>query len=793
MTLKNNQTVEKAINFLLNILIFIFSIFLLVSIYTGFQTRIIGNDYANFFGYSLFEVQTGSMEGSIDAGDWIVVKLTPKVELNDIVTYELNGEYITHRIIEVYNGTYITQGDANNAKDAPVDQSQIIGKVVKVLSGFGIIRKTLFNPAVLLTLIITLFAFNSAFKNNKISFNGNKINFNNLINSFLSTLENLIEKLKERLNGQTIPSDYSGFWDETKSYNIGQDNSFYDTKEYEKLEEELSKTALYRIVSVDNEEVNEDFKILTPKNKTKEEIEEELGKTSLYRIVSVDTSDVGEKYKDVGVKVEKQNQTQTSPKVEKYAELEDELGKTSIFRVISVDADEVNKKEITTEDVDNKPVEDLEKTSHYRFISVAPDEIDNTLLEVAENEMKNPKPKELPQEKVAEPEPEEIPVEEVEGLTSINLDLLKSKNSRKGKNIIDKILIIKKEEINELIDIIVKDDSTYVYRAMVKNKLTTTYTDAKYYDYYGTVEIESRGRNLISKVKKIVSVIAEKLIKDYKGKDTKYGNIVESYVKIFTLIANLEQARDSVSDAKAKREFYKKELTKYYKDWDNQRIENLIEEIMKVQKRYSDTIEFFLKKLETNTFDLKLNKIAGVKNMFGLELDHNISFSKVYSDYIVDKTYSEGIVAEDKISVLLTLLSVRLVNDMLTADFGKKYVFYIPSSLYSKVRKFASLLRIIDNEYAKVNVIILVTYEMLIKNKQIIKEYRKKGYRFGLVFDKDDKLLKKDRPNLYIVNCIFINKRDADMATILSSIPEDLSGKIISENIVEKVGDVGGE
>ena len=323
----------------------------------------------------------------------------------------------------------------------------------------------------------------------------------------------------------------------------------------------MSKTALYRIVSVDNEDVNEDFKILTPKNKTKEEIEEELGKTSLYRIVSVDTSDVGEKYKDVGVKVEKQNQTKTSPKVEKYAELEDELGKTSIFRVISVDADEVNKKEITTEDVDNKPVEDLEKTSHYRFISVAPDEIDNTLLEVAENEMKNPKPKELPQEKVAEPEPEEIPVEEVEGLTSINLDLLKSKNSRKGKNIIDKILIIKKEEINELIDIIVKDDSTYVYRAMVKNKLTTTYTDAKYYDYYGTVEIESRGRNLTSKVKKIVSVIAEKLIKDYKGKDTKYGNIVESYVKIFTLIANLEQARDSVSDAKAKREFYKKELT----------------------------------------------------------------------------------------------------------------------------------------------------------------------------------------------------------------------------------------
>ena len=45
-------------------------------------------------------------------------------------------------------------------------------------------------------------------------------------------------------------------------------------------------------------------------------------------------------------------------------------------------------------------------------------------------------------------------------------------------------------------------------------------------------------------------------------------------------------------------------------------------------------------------FDLKFNKLSSRKNMYGLELEHNISFSKVYSDYIIDKTYTEGIIVK---------------------------------------------------------------------------------------------------------------------------------------------------
>ncbi len=776
MKLKKKNVIEKTINLLLNILIFMFSIFLLISVYIGFQIRIIGHDYANFFGYSLFEVQTGSMGETIKAGDWIIVKLTPKVKVNDIIAYELDGEYITHRVVEIYKGTYITKGDANNSKDEPVSQQQIVGKVVKTLGGLGIIRKTLFNPAVLLALIITLFIFNTAFKHSNISFKEMK-------EKYLLGFEAFKNKIKEIIKGKKEINSYKDY-KKVNSDNLElelEEDNLSKVKKYEKLEEDLGKTALYRIVSVEDEEVSENFKNKTAPRKTEEELEEELGKTSLYRIVSVDAKGLDEKYKTVELKTEDVIQSKTSPKMEKYAELEDELGKTSVFRVISVDAEEVNKNDSLEED-----------DSPHQFVSVNQDEVDKTLLEIAETEMKNPKPPALKEDKkkVVEKEFEE---EDDESLTTINLEMLKSKMGRKGKNIIDKILIIKKEEINELIELLTKNDPSYIYRATIKNKLTTIYTDAKYYNYYGSVQIETRGRNITSRVKALLQIRSDNLKKEYKNKNPKYDNIIEQYKQLFILIADLEQARDAITEVKVKREFYKKLLLKHFKDEEGYKIERLVKEVIKVQKSYLDTITFFLQKLETNMFSLKLNKITGIKDMFGLKLEHNINFSKIYSDYIIDKTYTEGIVAEDKIAVMFALLSKQLINDIMTGNYDRKYVFYLSSSLYTKERKLGSLLREIDNEYAKSNLIILVTYDILLNHRQLLKEYRKKGYKFGLTFNKDDKILKSQLPYLYIVNCLFINKRDEMMKPLLSVIPKDLSNKIISEEMTLKVGDVGGE
>src|SRR5690554_5235487 len=115
---------EVLINRGLNILIILFSMVFLVSLYTGIQTRVLGHKYNNFFGYAVFEVETGSMKGTINIGDWVFVKINDDVKVNDIVTYEQDGEYITHRIVGASSDRYITKGDANNRRDEAIKASQ---------------------------------------------------------------------------------------------------------------------------------------------------------------------------------------------------------------------------------------------------------------------------------------------------------------------------------------------------------------------------------------------------------------------------------------------------------------------------------------------------------------------------------------------------------------------------------------------------------------------------------------------------------------------------------------------
>lgn len=652
MSTKQKNLVEKIINWLLNILIVIFGIVLLVSIYTGIQTRILGNKYANFFGYSTFEVQTGSMADAINAGDWIIVKLTQKVKLKDVITYELDGEYITHRVIEIYNGKYTTKGDANSAKDKPIKQEQIVGKVVNVLGNFGIVRKILFNPGVLISFMVTLFLFNSAIKKNKNEESKKETNY-------FGKLVNLII------------------------------NKFKSKKKVEvKVEEPIV------------EPIVEEEKVID------EAIEDELAKTSLYRVIPVDLS-----------------------------------------------------------------------------------EIDDTFLEIAKNELKEAEQKNLKKDTATEVV--EDPIDEDDSLTKINLELLKDKKgNKKSKNVIETAMFIKREELDELVNILLGEEAARVGALTIRNSLIDTYINTK---YYNLMDEKVTGKNLVKQLEKDIIDSAIELIDKYNGKNEKYSDMVNMHAHALTLIAKLEYVKDSVNETKAKNEFYQKEVSKRYKDWEEDRIETVVDGINKIQRNYNNMLEYLLKSLETNMFNLTFNKLSMVKDMYGLELEHNISFSRVYSDYIIDKTYTEGIIAEDKTSVLLNLLSIQIIRDMMTFNSNKKYLLYIPNTLYTKEKKLNKVLKMFDDKYAKNNVIILVSGEELLSNKTTIKSVRKMGYRYAIVFDKETTINAKERGNIYVADYIFIDKKIVDVEKTLSFIPEELLGSVIYEDVVNKVGGFGSE
>lgn len=131
----------------------------------------------SLFGYRFYTVKTNSMapqkdspSGGFYAGDVIFVKLTPykQAKEGDIVTFLVGDDaYLTHRLKEKLTelngkkGEYmITQGDANNSPDPPVDGERLIGKVDFVLPYAGTVFQFVrTHMIVCLVFICSLFGF----------------------------------------------------------------------------------------------------------------------------------------------------------------------------------------------------------------------------------------------------------------------------------------------------------------------------------------------------------------------------------------------------------------------------------------------------------------------------------------------------------------------------------------------------------------------------------------------------------------------------------------------------------
>ena len=709
--MKNKKTISKVIDVILNILIVIFAIFLLISLYTTIQVKVLGHEYSNFFGYSLFEVETGSMHGTIEAGDWIIVKSDKDVKPDDIITYKQSENFITHRVMEAYGGTYVTKGDANNKADDPIDQSQIVGKVVKTLPGFGILRKTIFNPVVIVLLIICLYLFNLMFKPGKSKFD-QKIEdlFNKLLGKPSKENNNELAKKVEtsKLFKKDEQKEIAEVVKEAKKDKIIKPKDEFDKfDEFVEEEEEESDN------EVDVEEFTQTLNLINLQNNGEEEVieeeeededtEEELSKTSLYRIISVNTSDVD----SVPVKVEKEPKEEKKVKATKAVKATKEKTVTSSKKKneIVLEAEEVVKKEPT-------------KTINQDYIY---------------NRIK----------------------------------------SKKSKNVVEKAFFIKILEYNEILDVLLKPCKVYVYKSKLRAEFMFKYMT---YKYYGTEE-ERKNR------KALIKEYADELTKK-NVRDEKVTTAIAEYLKAFTFIANTEDKKTID---------YKKEIKNIFKDYSDEQIGYMAKDIENISKYTKKYIQELLVKLETNTFEVKYSKFTNQKNLYGTILNHNIAFSKVYSNYIVDKTYSsDDIVTEDKLEVLLNMLLCKVVSDMMKLDYNSRYFVYIPKALYAKNKKLDKIASLIENDYAKSHIYFLTEVSHMLKNKEDFKRLRKKGYSFACIFDEHIDYKHDDLGYIYMNDYFFIDSRQ-DTKEILKGIPKDITNKLITDNVSKKVGNRGGE
>lgn len=118
--------------------------YLFLTMFMGFVSLYI---VAGCCGYKTAVVLSGSMSGTYEVDDLLIVKGQEKYEVNDVIMFKQGKLPTTHRIVGEQDGGFVTKGDANNTIDRYlVEPNQVIGSVVHCFPKAGRIVEFLKSP-----------------------------------------------------------------------------------------------------------------------------------------------------------------------------------------------------------------------------------------------------------------------------------------------------------------------------------------------------------------------------------------------------------------------------------------------------------------------------------------------------------------------------------------------------------------------------------------------------------------------------------------------------------------------
>lgn len=140
----------------IKILISIIVAFVVVTGYKTVDPFDLGYQTQDFFGLQIYSIGSDSMFPALKTGDCVLVKHTDvsDLEKGDIVAYHLADSVIVHRVENFSDAFVITKGDSNNTPDAPVRNSDIIGKSIYTIPKMQTVIETIRKPSGFAAMII---------------------------------------------------------------------------------------------------------------------------------------------------------------------------------------------------------------------------------------------------------------------------------------------------------------------------------------------------------------------------------------------------------------------------------------------------------------------------------------------------------------------------------------------------------------------------------------------------------------------------------------------------------------
>lgn len=269
--------VKKIVKKIVNVFTYILLAILILIIYGKAVMTFTNNKYPNFFGYTVLQVESGSMEPTISTSDVILVKLdNNNVQKDDIISYISEGSIITHRVMFIDGDKYTCKGDANNTIDTTITKSMIIGEVIKIYPKLGIWKKVFSEPQIILVLFITLVLFDIALSRKKPE-------------------EKKKEEKKEEEEEITITK--VELPDETPQINKEELLEFTKTIDLTEINKMLAKNDEYKMTTKEVNELKKDIKEIDEEKKTVDDLEDKQ-KEFINYTMRLDLSEIQKRIKD---------------------------------------------------------------------------------------------------------------------------------------------------------------------------------------------------------------------------------------------------------------------------------------------------------------------------------------------------------------------------------------------------------------------------------------------------------------------------------------------------------------
>lgn len=347
------------------------------------------------------------------------------------------------------------------------------------------------------------------------------------------------------------------------------------------------------------------------------------------------------------------------------------------------------------------------------------------------------------------------------------------------KNIMDTYLNFTEKKIKKYMKIIFAS----FYDEEIVSEYLRTYINARYYNICNTDKpARAFYLRIIDELEYKEDVLMRKCEEDAESLDEKQKKLnlinkvkeVFSYILFFDNVRNVENFKTIDSLKEIIEKIMEIVNNAFGIKVSDQTIDKLYQEIK------SDMVEkdVFLDKFETDEFSLNFENSDIREDLYFVKLEHNVKMPIQYSDTVIDKVYTEGIVAEDKLQIEYILLSVIAIRDIVNGNFKDAYISEFTSSLFKKKQKLDGILSLISNQALQEKISLNITYSDYKKNQKSVLEYTKKGYNFVITLDDSIQNL-EEVEKLKMFKCIIAPKN-------IALYKEIKTNKTILNNVVYK-------